>query len=69
MKLGIYGNVEEFPQLKCFPTFFGSWHPYLVMKIFCGNLSLFHRYKEQVILKIGGTPGTGSRHPGWEPLA
>jgi len=54
---------------QCFPTFFGSRHPYLVMKIFGSTLSLFHRFKDQVILKIGGTPGTFSRHPGWEPLA
>jgi len=59
---------------QCFPTFFGSRHPYLIMKIFGGTLSLFHRYKDQVLLKIGGTPGTSSRHlsvprhPDWEPL-
>jgi len=40
---------------QCFPTFFGSWHPHLVMKIFGGTLTLFYRYKDQVILKIGGT--------------
>ena len=59
---------------QCFPTFFGSQHPYLVIKIFWGTPSWFDRYKDKGILEFGGTPGTSSRHPsvprhpGWEPL-
>ena len=59
---------------QCFPTFFGSRHPYVVLKIFGGTPSRFNRYKDQGIVTIGGTPVTCSRHPcvprhpGWEPL-
>ena len=60
---------------QCFPTFFGSGHPNLVLKIFGGTPSWFNRYKDQGIVTIGGTPGTSSwhpcvpRHPGSESLA
>jgi len=53
---------------QCFSTFFGSRHPYLVMKIFGGTLSFFPRFKDQVMFKIGGNPDTSSRHASWEPL-
>ena len=53
---------------QCFPAFFDSRHPYFAMKIFGGTPSLFDRYKDQGVLTFGGTPGTSSRHPGWEPL-
>ena len=58
-----------------FPTFFGSWHPYLVLKISDGNPSWFIRYTDQEIVTIDGTPGTSSQHasvpryPGCEPLS
>ena len=57
-----------------FPTFFGSRHPYLVLKLSGGTPSGLIRYKDQGIVIIGGTPGTSSWHPsvpwhpGWEPL-
>jgi len=38
------------------------------MKIFGGTLSLSHRLKDQVILKIGGSPGTSSRYPALEGI-
>ena len=50
-------------QYQCFPTFFGSKHPYLVIKIFGGNPSWFSRFKDQGIVTIEGTPCTSSRHP------
>ena len=59
---------------QCFPTFFDSQHPYVVLKIFCGTPSWFNRYTNQGIVAIGGTPDTNSRHPcvsrhpGWESL-
>jgi len=48
--------------------FFRSRHPYSVFKIFGGTPGLINRYKNQGKVTIGGTPGTSSRHPGWEPL-
>ena len=60
---------------QCFPAFFGSRHPYIVLKIFGDTPSWFDRYKDQGILTFGGTPGTISRnpcvprHPGWESLS
>ena len=59
---------------QCFPTFFGSRHPYLVLKVFGGTLGWFIRYKYQGIVTTGSTLGTSSRHPsvsrhpGWESL-
>ena len=53
--------------VQCFPTFFGSRHPYLELKL-TGISSGLVRYKDQGIEIIRGTPGTSSRHPGWEPL-
>ena len=59
---------------QCFPTFISSRHPYLVLQVFCGIPIWFNRYTDQVIVTIGGTPVTSSRHPsvprhaGWEPL-
>ena len=29
---------------QCFSTFFDSWHPYIVMKIFGGTPNWFNRY-------------------------
>ena len=52
---------------QCFLTFFGSQHPYLLLKITGSTPSGFIRYKDQGIVIIGGTPGTpgtSSRHPG-----
>jgi len=46
---------------QCFPTFFGSRHPYLFLKRFGGTLNWLNRYKGQEILTIRGTPGTSSR--------
>ena len=40
----------------------------LLLKITCGTPNGFIRYKDQGIVYIGGTLGTISRHPGWEPL-
>ena len=59
---------------QCFPTFFGSWHLNLVLKVSGGTPSGFIRYKDQWVVIIGDTLGTSSRHPsvlrhpGWEPL-
>ena len=59
---------------QCFPTFFGSRHPNLVLTISGGTPGWFLRHKDQGIEIVGGTPGTFSRHPsvprhpGWEPL-
>ena len=33
-----------------------------------GTPSWFSWYNDQGIVTIGGTPGTISRHPGWDPL-
>ena len=51
---------------QCFPTFFGSRHPYLELKLSGASSSGFIRYKDQGIKISRGTPGTSSRHPGWE---
>jgi len=52
-----------------FPTFFFCLrHPYLVFKIFGGSFGYYNRYKDQEKVTIGGTPGTSSRHPSWDPL-
>ena len=57
---------------QCFPTFFSSRHPYIVLKISSGTPSWFIRYKDKGIVRNGGTPNTSSRHPsvprhpGWE---
>ena len=47
----------------------GTWHPYLVLKVFGGTPSSSNRYKDQGIVIFGGTPGTSSRHPSlpWHP--
>ncbi len=74
-------NLPGLP-MAVFPTFFGSrhplrlekfWrHPYVVKIITWGTLIC---KSPQVWLrtlanpKVGGTPGTFSRHPGWESLA
>ena len=54
---------------QCFPTFFGSRHPYVILQIFDGTPGWIFKYKNQGIATIGGTPGTCLRHPGWESLA
>ena len=48
---------------QCFPTFFCSRTPYLVMNIFGGTPSWFDRSKDQGIVTLGDTPGTSSLHP------
>ena len=40
---------------QCFPTFFGSRHPYLILKIFGGTPNWLNRYKDQGIGTFGGT--------------
>ena len=54
--------------MPVFPNLFCLRHPYSVLKIFRGTPGKFNRYKDQGKVTIGGTPGTSSRHPGWEPL-
>ena len=46
---------SNFTLTQCFPTFFGSRHPYLVMKIFSGTPRCLNRYKDKGIVIIGGT--------------
>ena len=43
-----------------FSTFFGSRHPSLVLNIFGGTSNWLIRYKDQLIITIGGTPGPSS---------
>ncbi len=64
----IIPNYLNVPLMQWFPTFFCSRHSHLVFKIFGGTPGLFIRYKYQGKVTIGGTLGTSSRHPGWEPL-
>ena len=51
-----------------FPTFFGSRHPYKVILLFCDTPN--YRMITIVLLNVksSGTPGSFTRHPGWEPL-
>ena len=59
---------------QCFPTFFVSRHPYLVLIGFGGTPRWSNRYNDQGIVIFGCTPGSSSRHPsvlrhpGWESL-
>ena len=63
--------------IRYFPTFFASWHPYKVKKVFGGTPRWLNRSKDQGIARIviiGGTPAINSlnpsvsRDPGWESL-
>ena len=53
---------------QCFPTFFGSRHHYLELKIFGGTPSWFNRDKDQGIGSIGGTPCTSTLVCGGTPV-
>ena len=59
-------NKSAYSLHQCFPTFFGSRHPYWVMWKFCGTLRRSNKYKDRWILLFGAP--TSSRHPGWESL-
>jgi len=48
VKLELFITIEQ-----CFTTFFGSWHNFLVMKIFGGSPSEFNRYKDHEIVAFG----------------
>ena len=52
-KFLIHGEVVTLEQ--CFPTFFGWRHPYLVSNIFGGIPGWLIRYKDKLIITIGGT--------------
>ncbi len=60
--------------MLCFPTFFGAWHPYLVLKIYGKTLDRSNRYKDKINVSNGDIPATHTRqtsvtrHPGWETL-
>ena len=54
-----YNTIDQ-----CFPAFFGLRHPYKVKLEFGGTLRWLDGSKEQGIVKIGGTPGISSWHPG-----
>ena len=45
-----------------FTTFFGSWHPYIVINIFGRTPGWFIRCKDLRIVTIGCTHNTNSRH-------
>ena len=46
----------RYPLDQCFPTFFCSRHPYLVLRIFGDTPSWFKRYYDRGIVTIGCTP-------------
>jgi len=44
-------NFTRYVLYQCFPTFFGSRHPYILMMTFRGTPRWFNRYKDQGILR------------------
>ncbi len=63
-----FSMIPEILKGSISQPFFWFRQPYLVLKKFGGTPGYFNKCKCQRIARIGDTPGTSTRQPGWELL-